>query len=224
MLVILNNKCNFNKDEFDHYQNELVNITSKHQLVLCPSSIHLLRFNLTNFSLGVQNISSYGTGAYTGEIAASQLKLLNVSYVIVGHSERREYFKESKIELKRKLENALNNSITPILCIGEKLQDDTLKTITNQLEIIKKIKNKEKIVIAYEPVWSIGSGKTPTIKQIEEVVRFIKKQFPNNPIIYGGSLTENNICNLKSDLLDGYLLGGISLYPKKLQLFLNQLK
>lgn len=223
MLIVLNNKCNLNKDEFILYQKELDNINSKHNLILCPSNIYLSQVYLRKFILGTQNVSPFQNGAYTGEISSTQLKSLNVKYSIVGHSERRNYFNEDNELIKKKLESLLKFDITPILCIGEKNKSERDEILLEQLEIMQELEGKEKIVIAYEPIWAIGSGITPTIDEIEKVIFLIKNKFPNNKIIYGGSVDENSIINLKSKLIDGYLIGGLSLYPKRLNQFLKYL-
>lgn len=223
MIVVLNNKSNLNREQFFNYQGQLETITSNHKLVVCPSNVYLADFSLKNFSLGVQNVSPYEEGAYTGEIAASQLKSLGVSYALVGHSERRLYFHETEEDFKNKIETLLKYGIKPILCIGQKNQQDGLEIVESQLEILHKIKQNEQVIIAYEPIWAIGTGQIPTIEEVERVVLLIKEKFPHHCILYGGSVNENNICNLKSNLLDGYLLGGLSLKPNSLKKFLNQL-
>lgn len=223
MIVVLNNKCNFNREQFFNYQKQLEKITSNHILVLCPSNIYLGDFSLENFSLGVQNVSPYEEGAYTGEISASQLKSLGVSYALVGHSERRLYFGETERDVKNKIETLLSYGITPILCIGQMNKQEGMRIVENQLQILKSIERSEQVIIAYEPVWAIGTGEVPTIEEVEKVVSLIKEKFPHHSIIYGGSVNENNIYNLKSSLLDGYLLGGLSLKPNGLQQFLNRL-
>lgn len=223
MIIVFNHKCNFNQKEFLFYQENLKTISSSHQLVLCPSFLYLAICSLPNFLLGAQNVSSYDNGAYTGEISASQLKSMGVSYVLVGHSERRNYFNEDEGQLRQKIFQCLKNNITPIFCIGESMNEDAKEKIKQQLKIIEEMDEKERIIVAYEPIWAIGSGVIPTISQIEEVVLFIKQKLPKNKVIYGGSIHNENISNLKSSLLDGYLLGGLSLDQQKLQKFLNQL-
>ncbi|MCI8347455.1 MAG: triosephosphate isomerase [Bacilli bacterium] len=223
MIVVLNNKSNLNQEQFLGYQKQLEDIISDHKLVLCPSNIYLADFYLENLSLGVQNVSPYEEGAYTGEIASSQLKSLGVSYAIVGHSERRLYFHENEMDLKKKIESLLKYEIIPILCIGEMEKQDGLRVVESQLEILKAIDKNEQVIIAYEPVWAIGTGQVPTIEEVEKVISFIKGKFPQNSVIYGGSVNEENIYNLKSSLLNGYLLGGLSLKPDRLRQFLNQL-
>ena len=123
MIIVLNNKCNLLTDEFIKYQESLSKLESKHELVLCPSSIYLSKFSLNNFKLGSQNVGSNYEGAFTGEISASQLKALNVEYSIVGHSERRKNQRESNEEINKKIKLLLDNGITPILCVGENMNE-----------------------------------------------------------------------------------------------------
>ena len=231
MIIALNNKSNLTKIEFDEYQEKLSSIKSiSSKLILCPSSTYLALYNLCNIELGAQNVSKYEIGAHTGEIAASQLASLNVKYCIVGHSERRQEQNETSEDTNKKIKNLFSKNIIPILCVGEtkeeKENDKTIPLIKKQLEIaIKDLSEDEKnnIIIAYEPIWSIGTGLIPTIEDIEEVLSLIKKILPNAKCLYGGSANDENIDYLKmSKLIDGYLLGGLSLKPEKLQIFIEK--
>lgn len=232
MIIALNNKSNLNKEEFILYQNELRKIRSNSKVILCPTYLNINLFNIDNIELGSQNVSKTSTGAYTGEISAIDLKKSNVKYSIIGHSERREYQKESLEDIHEKVVRLLENSITPILCIGEtseerkqnrfkeKLEEELLTAVEGLSE-----EEKNKIIIAYEPIWSIGTGIIPTNEEIKEVFMFIKNLFPNNKILYGGSANEENIDILKEIVeIDGYLLGGLSLKPSKLQTFIDKLE
>lgn len=223
MLVVLNNKCNFNLDEYLDYQNKLKNLNFKNDMVLCPSSIYLSNFELENVFLGSQNVSPFNDGAYTGEVSARQLKSLNVKYCLVGHSERRVYFKENNEILKNKIEQLLENEIIPIYCVGELEKNSDNNELDNELKILEEIHNNEKIIIAYEPLWAIGTGIQPNIIELEKIIRLIKEKFPNNKVLYGGSVNEDSIVNLKSKLIDGYLLGGVSLHPDRISMLLSKL-
>lgn len=232
MIIALNNKSNLNKDEFISYQEKLSNIRSNSKLILCPTYLNINLFNLNNFSLGSQNASKTDNGAYTGEVSAKDLKTSKVEYAIIGHSERREYQEESLEEINEKLKRLFENNITPILCIGEtKLERENNKV--NEVlkkELITAIEGlteeqKVRIIIAYEPIWSIGTGIIPTNEEIIEVFNFIKTILPNNKILYGGSANDKNIDTLKAIReIDGYLLGGLSLKPDDLQVFINKLE
>ncbi len=232
MIIALNNKSNLSKDEFIKYQQNLSNINSSNKMILCPTFLNINNFNLTNFSLGAQNVSMNNDGAYTGEISANSLKSYNVEYTIVGHSERRIYQKESLEEINEKIKKLLENNIIPILCVGEtkeerknnKTEEKIKEEITSAIEGLSD-SDKDKLIIAYEPIWSIGTGIIPSNSEIEEVFKYIKTFLPNNKILYGGSANEENIELLNQcKIIDGYLLGGISLKPEKLKVFISKLE
>ena len=229
MIVVLNNKSNLDKKEFMEYQNELKKIESSYQLVICPSQVYLNSIDLPTFDLGSQNVSSYHQGAYTGEIYAHQLKSLDVKYCLVGHSERRKYQRETNKDINEKIKRLLEEEITPILCIGEtKEQKDSKKTksvlLSELNECLSGINNND-IIIAYEPIWAIGTGITPTKDEVEDVLKEIKKVYQKNKLIYGGSLNQDNIVEFKTSyLIDGYLLGGLSLKPQELKDFISKIE
>ncbi len=230
MLIILNNKSNLDSKEFDDYYESLKNVVSKHPLILCPSSIYLTRVNGDNLLLGSQNVSSFDNGSYTGEVSARQLKSLGVEYAIVGHSERRNYQNEDNITIHQKIKELLNQNITPILCVGETKEEkenyQTIDKIYKELEdSLLSLPNKDNVVIAYEPIWAIGTGNTLTREEIEDILLKIKEKYPNNKLVYGGSVNEKNIEELKdSKIIDGFLLGGLSLKIDKLKLFLEKIE
>lgn len=232
MIVILNNKCNLNKDEFKVYIKDLSEIKTKIDLVLCPNFLNISEFKSDKIILGSQNVSAQNSGAFTGEISANILKSYNVKYCLVGHSERRKYQQENYREINQKIKKLLESNITPILCIGETKEERDSKRYK---EVIKEqllsaikdlsLENQKKIIIAYEPVWSIGTGLIPTNNQIEEIFNYIKSFLMTNKILYGGSVNETNVDTLKKiNLIDGYLLGALSLQGKKLKLFLNKIE
>lgn len=232
MIVALNNKSNLTKEEFTKYQEELGKINCLSTMILCASPLNIANYNLTNCHLGSQNVSKDLIGAHTGEIAASQLKSYGVDYCIVGHSERRQDQKETNEEIAQKIQNLYREGIKPILCIGEtKEERDTGKLAEIiETEIISATKNltleeKDKLIVAYEPIWSIGTGLIPTVKEIEEVFNLIKIILPNTKVLYGGSANEKNIDELKKcSLIDGYLVGGLSLKLENLKIFLTKLE
>ncbi len=230
MIIALNNKCNLNKEEYLDYMNRLNEINTTHHLILCPSTLHLGITHLKEASLGSQNVSCFDNGAYTGEVSTDQLKSYGVEYSIIGHSERRQYQRETNEEIHEKLKQLLKNNIIPILCIGESLEErknnQVFSILKEELEVALKDLTpleQEKVIIAYEPIWSIGTGIIPSIEEIEEVFQFIKNMVPNSKVLYGGSAHEENIDSLKQCLLiDGYLLGGLSLKIDKLEIFLKK--
>ena len=230
MLIVLNNKCNFEKDKFKLYLKKLNKLSTTNEIILCPSYIYMDNIKLKRIFLGSQNVSKYDDGAYTGEISARQLKSIGVDYCIVGHSETRKNNKETNEDINLKIKKLLKYNIIPILCIGEteeeKLNNKTASIIKKELkEALKNIEKREKIIIAYEPIWSIGTGNIPSPNEIEKVIFDIKKILPNNRVIYGGSVSNTNIEQIKeTNLLDGYLLGKESLYPEKIQKIIEKLR
>lgn len=186
----------------------------------------------SNIKLGAQNMHTEEKGAFTGEISPAMLKDVGVEYVILGHSERREYFKESNEFINKKVKTAIKFGLTPILCVGEKLEEreagTTEKVVKEHVvEGFKDLTKEDavKVVIAYEPVWAIGTGKTATPEQAQEVHAFIRKllveMYDKNTaeeitIQYGGSMNDANAKELmaKPDI-DGGLIGGASLIAEK---------
>ncbi len=182
----------------------------------------------TNIGLGAQNMHWEDAGAFTGEVSAPMLKELGCGYVILGHSERRQYFHETNEIVNKKLKSALKHGLTPIVCVGESLEEreagrtfDVIRDhVTNSLKGLDKEEIK-KVIIAYEPVWAIGTGKTATPDQAQEVHRFIRdlleKAYTREiadeiTIQYGGSVKPGNIKELISQKdIDGALVGGASL-------------
>ena len=173
--------CNFKnkllKDEIIKYNNSLGNIETKVKLVLCPPSIYLSLFDKCGYELGVQDISSFSDRTITGEIEASQVKSLGATYVIIGHSERRIYKHEINIDFINKINNAIENNLNVIYCIGETLSEkengSTFEILEKEIsEVLNNVELKN-IMIAYEPVWAIGTGKVPEVSEINENISFI---------------------------------------------------
>ena len=223
--------CNFKnkllKDDILKYNISLGEIETKIKLVLCPPSIYLSYFNKSGYELGVQDISSFMDRTITGEIEASQVKSLGATYVIIGHSERRIYKHEINIDFINKINNALENNLKVIYCIGETLSDkengNTFQVLEKQIsEVLNNVEIKD-IMIAYEPVWAIGTGKVPSVKEIKENIEFINdiiyEKYENKlDILYGGSVNDENIgelCSIKG--LSGFLVGGASLDVNKVK-------
>ena len=180
----------------------------------------------TNIRLGAENVHFAEKGAYTGEISAAMLKEYGVEYVIIGHSERRQYFGETDETVNKRTLTALNAGLTPIVCVGETLEErETGKTenvLHRQLEEgLKGVEDLTKLVIAYEPVWAIGTGKTATAAQANETIGYIRKTLgelfcekcaAKVRIQYGGSMNAGNCKELMAqEEIDGGLIGGASL-------------
>lgn len=232
MLIVLNNKCNLTKQEFMIYQEQLEKIEANNQIILCPSNLYLGLFNSKTIELGSQNVGCNDMGAYTGEISARQLNSFDVKYCIVGHSERRKYQQETTKDITNKIKQLLDNNIIPIYCIGETKEEKESNKIEEVLskEILEATSNlteedKEKIIIAYEPIWSIGTGEIPTTAEISNAINIIKNILSSNRVIYGGSVNDKNIDTLKEvENIDGYLLGGLSLQVENLKNFIEKLE
>ena len=183
--------------------------------------------------IGVQNVSAFTKGAYTGEISANMLKDCKVDFCLVGHSERRLVFKETNQDINEKIKRLQENDILPILCMGESLEEfengETSKVLLNQIKLCtKNIDLSKKIIFAYEPVWAIGTGKSASLDIIEQVCAFIREKLKtlnlNQEIIilYGGIVNENNckqILNLAN--VDGVLVGGASNDATKFNAIIN---
>ena len=231
MIIALNNKSNLEKEEFNSYLINLNNINTTNPIILCPTFLNVPLFQSDKIFLGAQNVSKNKSGAYTGEISASQLKSHNVKFCIVGHSERRQLLNETDNDIAEKIKLLLENEIIPILCIGETQEEYNNKETKNILykELMNALiglseREISKIIVAYEPIWSIGTGLIPTIEEIDTNLEYIKSLLPGNKVLYGGSANDENIDILKtSNYIDGYLLGGLSLKPDKLQMFINKL-
>ena len=226
-LIVANLKMNLTFKDMEEYK--LVFEDKQYSnLIICPSYIYLNYMKNNNYKLGSQDGYYENKGAFTGEVSFYQLKDI-VNYSIVGHSERRTKFNETNDIASKKVDSCLLNNITPIICIGEtkeeKDSNSTFNVIYEQLKSLN-IMNKD-VVIAYEPVYSIGTGIVPTIDEINEVHTYIKKTikelFNIEPkIIYGGSVNLNNyetILNIPT--VDGVLIGGMSNDPQNILKILN---
>lgn len=184
----------------------------------------------TSIKIGAQNMHFEENGAYTGEVSGPMLKELGVQYVILGHSERRAMFAETDEMVNKKVHAAFKNGLIPIICVGEKLEEKeagrTKEVCKVQVEAALQGLNQEQIsqvVIAYEPIWAIGTGKSSTAEDAQEVIAYIRNQVKasfgaeaaaNIRIQYGGSVKPNNIQSfMRMEDIDGALVGGASLEP-----------
>jgi triosephosphate isomerase len=213
---------------------ESIKDLDKVDVVICPPFVYIYSISQllrgTKISLGAQNVHWEIKGAYTGEISPCMLKDVGCKYVIIGHSERRKYFNETDEMINNKIKSAIKNDLIVIFCIGETLEERknnmTYKVIEAQMKYgLKDISQNdmEKIIIAYEPVWAIGTGVNATKEQIYEAHKFIRKEIEKNfslelaskiKIQYGGSVNEKNIEELALiEEVDGFLVGGASLNP-----------
>lgn len=235
-LVIGNWKMNKNFEDAEELatsiQEEIEDFNLKTEVAICPPFPYLeLVTDLadeSNFYAGAQNCSQFTDGAYTGEISASMLAAMGVNFCIVGHSERRKYFHETDEVIAQKVNRLIDEELIPVVCCGELLEE---RKAGKHFEVVEKqIKDSlfhlpkerfEHVVIAYEPVWAIGTGETATPEQAEEMHKFIRslveKKYGteiayNTYIIYGGSCNPKNAVELFSqEDVDGGLIGGASL-------------
>ena len=203
---------------------------AKCEIILCVPYTDLfyslLTAQNTNIKIGAQNMHWEESGAYTGEVSPNMLKCINVEYVIIGHSERRQYFAETDETVNKKIKSALNHSLKPILCVGETLEqrENNMQDaiISNQIKsALKGIESIENIIIAYEPIWAIGTGKVATKEDANNTIKIIrstvKELYGDNVaqnvcILYGGSVKKENAKELFSTSdIDGALVGGASL-------------
>jgi len=187
-------------------------IKTKNLIILCPPFTYLEKG--VNYILGAQNCFCKNDGAYTGEISPKMLKDLGCKYVIVGHSERRNILKESDKYINSKIKICIENKLKPILCIGEKLGEKREEILKIQLKEALKGVNGKNVIIAYEPVWAIGTGKTCKKEDILSSYNLIKKIVPESKVLYGGSVNSVNAKEI-INITDGVLVGGASINKKE---------
>ena len=215
---------------------------AKAEVILCVPYTDLfyclMNAQGTNIKIGAQNMHFAETGAYTGEVSGKMLKSIGVEYVIIGHSERRQYFNETDESVNKKIKAAFENELKPIVCVGETLEEreagKTVEIITNQTRLALEGLTKEQVkntIIAYEPIWAIGTGKTATSEDAnnsiiairDELKRIYGEDVSEAVIIqYGGSVKSSNAKELftTSDI-DGGLVGGASLKPDEFSKIVN---
>lgn len=237
-IVAGNWKMNMDYEEGLSLFSEVINmvhdeITGKQHVVVCSPFIHLhslsqLAKGYAKISIGAQNAHQAESGAYTGETSAKMIYSTGAEYVILGHSERRQYYGETNALLAQKTDTALKNSLKPIFCIGETLQEreankhfDIIKTQLTEGVFHLSAEQFSKVILAYEPVWAIGTGVTASSAQAQEVHSFIRNEIAaqygqqvadNTTILYGGSCNPKNAGELFGQAdIDGGLIGGASL-------------
>jgi triosephosphate isomerase len=236
-IVAGNWKMNLTFDQAQDLIDDILDRLEKEDLnsevIICPPFPFLelatdFEFDEQQFNVGAQNCSAFDKGAYTGEVAASMLKSMDVDYCIVGHSERRKYFGESNEILAQKVNRLIENNMSPIFCVGELLEE---REAGKHFDVVREQLEKGlfhldteafgDVIIAYEPVWAIGTGKTATSEQAQEMHAFIrslvKEKYGNDSaddarILYGGSCNAQNASVLFAQPdVDGGLIGGASL-------------
>ncbi len=215
---------------------------AKAEVVVCPPFTALAEaqklLKRSRIKLGAQNMNAMASGAYTGEVSAKMLLELDVKYVIIGHSERRQYNAETDASVNAKAKAALAAGLVPIICVGEKLEEredgKTDSLVCSQVHLALEGISAEDVqncVIAYEPIWAIGTGKTATSEEAERVCALIRKQISKDfgraiagkvRILYGGSMNAKNAKELKAmKNIDGGLIGGASLKAEDFSVVVN---
>jgi triosephosphate isomerase len=211
---------------------ELEKTPEDREVVICPpfTALDAISRSLHGslVQLGAQNIHWEDNGAFTGEVAGSMLSEIGVRYVIVGHSERRQYFGETDESVNKRLLSAQRHGLIPILCVGETKQQrdagETESIITNQLEKDLVNVDQQRLVIAYEPIWAIGTGDTCESSEANRVIGVIRSQLSNADVTiqYGGSVKPDNIDEIMAQPeIDGALVGGASLQPASFARLVN---
>ena len=235
----LNGSKKFNDQWAEDFLENYSNSNPK-SIGVAPASLYIDHFTKVigdiGIKIGAQNICDEESGSRTGEISASMIKDLGCKFTIIGHSERRMLFHESNKTISKKLNQADNNSLIPILCIGESSDEnkrnDTHDVLESQInEALKALNELSSLIIAYEPVWAIGSGKTPDPEDVNSIHKMIKdvvqSRFPKiglKSVLYGGSVNSMNAPFLfDQEHIDGALVGGASLNGKEFALIANVL-
>lgn len=243
-VIAGNWKMNMLPDATIKFIDELIPLVKNtdNEVILCVPYTDLfyalLTAQNTNIKIGAQNMHWEESGAYTGEVSGQMLKSIGVEYVIIGHSERRQYFAETDETVNQKLISALNCGLKPIVCVGETLEQrengEAKNVVTKQIELALRNITDEQVantIIAYEPIWAIGTGKTATKEDADEMIGTIREKISNiyrqstadRVIIqYGGSVKSSNASELFSmPNIDGGLVGGASLKPEEFSKIVN---
>lgn len=231
-LLFANFKMNLTMDEIEEYK-KIIEGSDITNFTICPSNIYLTTLISDKYSLCSQNGHYLESGAFTGEVSFKQLKSIGVKYSLIGHSERRNIFNETDDDVRRKLKSCIENDIIPILCVGEhkkdRENDEAEEVINKQLLIALDGLEIDELIVAYEPVWAIGTGLIPNYEDIMKMCHYIKSvlkdEVKNVKILYGGSVNESNIkdiCNI--DGIDGVLIGSASNNPEKMLKMYNLVK
>ena len=239
-MIIANWKCNGSKAMINEWTNNFLTSyfeTNKTFIGIAPPSIYIERLletelnKLVEINIGSQDID-ISSGARTGAISSDMILDFDCKFSIIGHSERRQLFNETNEEIKQKILKIAKKTIT-ILCVGETREenknDQTRDILKKQLEVVKDIELNNSLVIAYEPVWAIGTGNTPTPNNINEIHKFIKDVVQSTSynsaypmVLYGGSVNQENAKSFfKEEFVDGALIGGASLDGKEFANIIN---
>ncbi|MCL2064460.1 MAG: triose-phosphate isomerase [Candidatus Cloacimonetes bacterium] len=240
-IIAGNWKMHKTKEECDNFFDCLGILSDNVTKIICPSfpliTIAEKKGREKNIKIGAQNVSEHAQGAFTGEVSAEIIHSIGVQYCIIGHSERRQYFNETDDLIQKKWMQLRKLNINPIICIGETLEQrengktiEVIKSQINQIFYDVELVNTEDLIIAYEPVWAIGTGKTATPEMAQEVHGYIRNLLCEHywekandiPILYGGSVKSSNIKDLliQKDI-NGALVGGASLLSSEYELMVK---
>jgi triosephosphate isomerase len=221
MKIIAGNwKMNGTSENLEHMTQELSQLATDNTIILCVPYT-MLCTNHNNIALGAQDVSAHTHGAYTGEVSASMVAATGAKYTLVGHSECRQYHGDTNATVRAKAQQALDNGLTPIICVGETMAEkqagQTMSIIESGVRESVPENITSGIIIAYEPRWAIGAGLTPTSDEIESAHTLIAQTLSDmglagTPILYGASVKGNNAAEIMSiPHVDGVLVGGASL-------------
>ena len=216
MIFVANYKMNGDKKFYQKVNRVFNKLKSEDTVILCPPFVYMSSLKLRNEKvfLGSQDIAGDVNKKSTGQISPKMLKEFDAKYSMVGHSERRE-IGETDYMISRKVHMAHEFGIIPIVCVGEMNKDDALDILEKQVGIALSKALENEVIFAYEPVWAIGTGEQPTIKQINKAVKLIKSTAKkcgyNVKVLYGGSVNLTNSVELRKSNVDGFLMGGVSL-------------
>ena len=249
-LIIANWKMNLQPEEVKKLTMNIIkgitnNITESEKILCVPflyiETVRKLINETKNIFVGAQNCNENKKGAFTGEVSCEMLNSIGVKHIIIGHSERREYYYESDEIIEKKIFQAINNNMLPIFCCGETLEarenNSYFDYVDSQIDkslFGLNLDQISKIIIAYEPIWAIGSGKVPQLSEIEEMHKFIRKKInekysktvsQNISILYGGSVNSSNAKNIFNlPNVNGGLIGGASLNSNEFLSIVKELK
>ena len=218
-IIIANFKMNGTKPFINKWFSKFLEETNTlNKVIVALPTPYLTSFSDCNISIAAQNVSPFDSGSFTSQVSAEMLKDCGIDYCIIGHSESRNLLNETNEDIFNKYNQLSKNSIKPIICVGESMNvredNQTSSFITDQLNFFSS--KDEDVIIAYEPIWAIGSGLIPAVSDINEVCELIKSLVTNAKILYGGSVNEKNATHLLNNSnIDGLLVGGASLDPKE---------
>ena len=218
-IIIANFKMNGTRPFINKWFSKFLEETNTlNKVIVALPTPYLTSFYDCNISIAAQNVSPFDSGSFTSQVSAEMLKDCGIDYCIIGHSESRNLLNETNEDIFNKYNQLSKNSIKPIICVGESMNvredNQTSSFITDQLNFFSS--KDEDVIIAYEPIWAIGSGLIPAVSDINEVCELIKSLVTNAKILYGGSVNEKNATHLLNNSnIDGLLVGGASLDPKE---------